>query len=147
MVTIYLYSITAIAIAYGVGGPNWAPIGAQFPIGPNPPQIPASHRTPIGHSTGTRVRGGLARATRGPGSNVDASAHVRRDRCDGKANGVGRRPTSTVIINYGTVVINQPLETMSNPGFGTPIVVPPQFQIYECVCRYLRDLVRGEPRK
>jgi hypothetical protein len=44
------------------------------------------------------------------------------------------------------LIINR-LETMSNPGFGTPIVIPPQFQIYKCVCRYLRDFIRGEPRK
>jgi hypothetical protein len=105
MVTI-LY-ITAIAIAYGVGGPNWAPIGPNSQSGPTPPnrsQSPASHRTPIGHSTGTRVRGGLARATPGPGWNVDARAHVRRDRCDGKANRVGRRPTSAVAIRASSCV-------------------------------------------
>ena len=30
---------------------------------------------------------------------------------------------------------------MSNPGFGKPIVVPPQFQIYKCECNPFRDLV------
>jgi hypothetical protein len=36
--------------------------------------------------------------------------------------------------------IYQALETMSNPSFGSPIVVPPQFQIYECVSPVRREL-------
>lgn len=61
-------------------------------------------------------------------SSKDRSEEVTRERYNSHSDNV-------------QLIINQTLETMSNPAYGTPIVVPPQFQIYECVCP-----VRGDAR-